>query len=1757
MNNLYRKLKRAIRDGIEVEFGGASLSRRDYILFTSSIVEICNEIFPDKGKTILILVKNKLYWHSLQTAITLSGNTWIAVNPNNPRNYIEKLIKRVSPDLLILDNKLDYEAKSLFLDLEAHNIQTCDPTLSLASEVIYKIFTSGTTGEEKLVTVGFDAIDNLHSSISSNYSEWFNYPTVSSAPIWVDASIKQYLNSLNSGRIIYLSEEERTQYESFKKRIQDLNKITIDLTPTQIGLFRMLSENNILDISGHLLIGGEKINRELMGSFSPFVNLYNCYGPTECSADVSFKHITDKITCGKPIQSCQILAVSNLLELDANTEGEIAITGLPVSKSVQTKKIKCLDGSYLDCYLTGDSGYVVEDGDLIVTGRKDQELKVHGHRYDVSLVEEYVKSIPGVSNSRVLLENGLPKLLVIPENEKSYLIDSQEHYYHCHLSSPLLHNSEHESIHLAKEILDDGVYTKYLHADVDGVIIDIGANYGLASILFSSLFPNKEVYSIEPIPKIFDLLKKNGSFYTDKIFAINRAITDSSGQRIKLNYYPDYSILSSTSPLGNHTEAAFELSSRERIEDEYVNSIINSRLNNETIDTRNSRLSEFIEEYNIENIALLKIDVQGGELNVLKSLAPKNWARIGQIVIEVHDVGSNLEDVRNLISLYFSFIKLYQVPSLFGTNRFHIYASNLSGSCISQGFGTHLNLETAFITRKSIRILLNRSLPSYYVPKEIKLVKKFPYDQSTLKSDLIFKDEECNEEAGRNSYLYSLWGKLLGHFDFLEESNFYEVGGDSVLVIHLIYELNLEGIKVTPLEVFQNPVFIDMVSLVISNSERKSVNPNIATEENTGYRVDNVVLEDAQNQLGSQFKATNVYPITKPQLGIIYEGELDGGGSSYAQQLICKISGQLDIGRFLASWSKLYIEHPILRTCFLTMKCGDLASVSVENVSSNYSYYDITEKCEVAQHEDIRDYLKKDRDRSFDLKTPPLSRIALYKTAIDTFTLVWSVHHSIVDGWSSALLLKNLFRIYESKKPIKEDLTYSKYASEMTRIEDSPEARKLWSRRKLNLTNVELLGLNRSKSILKDTVKINNEIFETLIAYSRKTKVSKNTVIISCWLRLLTEITGHKSIPVLLSTSGRPYTENLQKTIGMFVNMIPVWLEESDWQLPVNSILEKLFEFVQESECYPEYHLSEIMNDLKVNRNDFSFTSAIVFEDYPFKDEWLDETELRISDYEFIGETNFPICLVFNGPESSFYIQSKGVFSKNQLEMFSKRFIEILKSIIEEYFPEVTDYAVINPIKNKMEDCTYIDLNSFYEDDHNNFHSIVCGDKNRDFKQLKTDISHLGFTLNSLPKYQIKLKVVIYLERSYEYLLAQISAIVSGLTVVPIYKGDKTQLLRAIQRPDVMCVISDQKADMVKDVIWIDIKCFIDFKMKETKFVPSIVDCDAPTIYLRTSGTTSASKEVGLSLNNIRSSLNIYKHINSDPKSILHASNVAFDAAQFEIFSSILLGLDIYIVNKIELLDFSQLKELTKLKSIDVGFFTTSLFNEIARHEPKIIDSLDTVLFGGEKADKKSLEKLETKSKLVHMYGPTETGVFTTYHTLNGYSFGEYGVPIGIPIEGRECLVYGTSSEIKVPYAIGELYISGSGTAQSLAENCSLKRLSNKLWYATKDLVFFDESGLLYFYGRLDRQIKRFGLRIDLTEIEDLLKAYLDVNAVLVKYDEELKEVSALLFGGKEYSLSDVNSILRTYLPSYYQISHIYVKGEVELNKNGKLSKRN
>lgn len=287
-----------------------------------------------------------------------------------------------------------------------------------------------------------------------------------------------------------------------------------------------------------------------------------------------------------------------------------------------------------------------------------------------------------------------------------------------------------------------------------------------------------------------------------------------------------------------------------------------------------------------------------------------------------------------------------------------------------------------------------------------------------------------------------------------------------------------------------------------------------------------------------------------------------------------------------------------------------------------------------------------------------------------------------------------------------------------------------------------------------------------------------------------------------------------------------------------------------------------------------------------------------------------------------------------------------------------------------------------------------------------------------------------------------------------------------------------------------------------------------------------------------------------------------FDVSIKDIFSTIYLGATCILIPREYFTNPTTLMDHIEDANVYIWAVSALVFLSTMKALDYKIPAIRKIIYSGEPMPKKHLQRLFTKlpsTQFINVYGPTEVTCNCTYHFISKTDLETELDIIGLPFTNKKVfLMDDSSTEITNPEICGEICVSGIclaiGYTNGSTESFGYRKTQQnpiERYYKTGDLGFYSADGLLHFKGRKDFQIKRFGHRIELAEIERTSENNELIERSCAIYQNE----KLYLFYEGDEEEKKLNEFLKEKLPSFMIPNYICKKVKLPINKNGKIDR--
>jgi amino acid adenylation domain-containing protein/non-ribosomal peptide synthase protein (TIGR01720 family) len=962
-------------------------------------------------------------------------------------------------------------------------------------------------------------------------------------------------------------------------------------------------------------------------------------------------------------------------------------------------------------------------------------------------------------------------------------------------------------------------------------------------------------------------------------------------------------------------------------------------------------------------------------------------------------------------------------------------------------------------------------------------------------------------------------------------------------------------------------------------------------------------------------KIEDIFPLTPLQKGLLFHSLYEPESGIYFEQFHCRLEGNVSVIAVRQAWQTLVDRHPILRTAIITKGQTEPVQIVFRNLIFNITEQDWRGLSNSAQKISLTEFLEADKRKGFILNRPPLMRVTLIRLGEDCWHLVWSHHHIILDGWSWPILLREFLMLHKAAKEnveisLPNVRPYGDFIA-WFKQKNPQDGEAFWREYIAGFESATpLLMMSQTKpgsAFISGEIQqlLSPEITALLQKLAQNCSVTLNTVIQGAWAILLNRYSRNKDIVYGITVAGRPpELPGVEGMIGPFINTLPFRVLISGEET-LDSWLQNLQARAALIRQFEHSSLSDIQAWSDVPRGQPMFESLLAFENFPVdKTLKAEDFGLNVPESFFFETTHYPLTLVVV-PEDGLSLKlsyNAARFDAIAMELLLEQLTNLLINMANNAQAPLQSLSLLPP----SSPLPILDVKTNQlgrkETLREIFAEVVSKYPERialTFDQESLTYQELDRRSNRIAQYLQKQgigadkRVVICLERSPELIIAMLGVVKAGGVYVPLDP--------AYPRERIEFTISDCEAELILTTTAISsqlpestLKICLDgenapYLTQSTEpLTVEILDPESGAYIIYTSGSTGKPKGVLVTQHNVTrlfySTQHWFAFNQQDVWTFFHS--FAFDFSVWEIWGALLYGGKLVIVPYYVSRDPQNFLQLLQDEQVTVLNQTPSAFAQLlACRDICNLSGLRYIIFGGEALNLPSLRPWferygEHQTRLVNMYGITETTVHVTYRPISKQDIDNAsGSLIGQPIPDLKLHILDPDGNALPTGVIGEIYVGGAGVARGYLNRPELtaerfvlaERLvgvadftvkSPSRLYRTGDLGRFLPNGDLEYLGRIDDQVKIRGFRIEIGEIEAAISRFPQVQETIVLVDSDTETNQKRLIAyivctpGKQPTIETLRKYLQQQLPEYMIPSQIVYLERFPLTPNGKLDRK-
>ncbi|MEV0696239.1 non-ribosomal peptide synthetase, partial [Streptomyces sp. NPDC050388] len=393
-------------DAVAVECGDRSLTYGELDAWSGRVAGWLRTRGVNRGSFVAVKLPRSVELVVALLAVTKAGAAYVPVDPEYPAERIAHILTDASPALVLDDPAMLEQAEA---PLEAVRVHPRDP--------VYVIYTSGSTGRPKGVVVEHASVGAYLERAREVYPDASGTALLHSS-VAFDLTVTALYTPLVSGGRVILTELDEHAAEAGRPTF-------MKVTPSHLGLLEALPAQT--SPSGTLITGGEALLGEALAAWRsahPDATVINAYGPTEATVNCTDYRIapgetvpSGPVPIGRPFWNTRAYVLDDRLRpVPPGVTGELYVAGIVLARGYHHRPDLTSERFTADpygppgtrMYRTGDTARWTHTGQLVYTGRGDDQVKLRGFRIEPGEIQAVLMSHPQVTQAAVIVREDRP-----------------------------------------------------------------------------------------------------------------------------------------------------------------------------------------------------------------------------------------------------------------------------------------------------------------------------------------------------------------------------------------------------------------------------------------------------------------------------------------------------------------------------------------------------------------------------------------------------------------------------------------------------------------------------------------------------------------------------------------------------------------------------------------------------------------------------------------------------------------------------------------------------------------------------------------------------------------------------------------------------------------------------------------------------------------------------------------------------------------------------------------------------------------------------------------------------------------------------------------------------------------------------------------------------------------------------------------------------------------------------------------------------
>ena len=947
----------------------------------------------------------------------------------------------------------------------------------------------------------------------------------------------------------------------------------------------------------------------------------------------------------------------------------------------------------------------------------------------------------------------------------------------------------------------------------------------------------------------------------------------------------------------------------------------------------------------------------------------------------------------------------------------------------------------------------------------------------------------------------------------------------------------------------------------------------------------------------------DIYELTALQQGMLFHSQYLPDSSVYTVQVDMGIGGALDRDALARAWAAVVARHAALRTTFVWERVERPYQLVHRELDAAVAWHDWSTLDAAQQAARRSAFIAADNVLPFDLQRGPMVRLTVLALGPAASRLVLSFHHILLEGWSTSLVIGDLWQAYGAavagRPPaLPPAVPYAEYLRWLRR-QDRDRDEAYWRGALAGFQAPSRLPFDAAAdggpAAVRDVQVVTRQLstaeHRRVQDFARAQRVTLNTLMHGVWALVLGRSAGEHDVAFGTVVAGRPTDlPDAESIVGLFVNTLPARVRFSDdtglvpWLRELQLALATMREHGHSA-------LADVQGWSEVRPGQPLFHTLLAFEN------WLDTPAppsggLTITGREVHEASDQPLTafVTFDPTLNLTLMYDVERFERVAVDRLLGHACNLLLAMAARPQARLGELDMLGDAERQLllvavnrnatdypHDRSIAELFAEQAAATPDAIALVHGDRTMRYGELDARSTTLAAHLQSLGVGH-ETPVALMVERSLEMVVGLLGILKAGGAYLPLDPGYPSVRLEFMLADAAAPVLMTQAALRGRLPPYGGRIVVLDADAAQIEAaggpVRPLAGGRSLAYLMYTSGSTGRPKGTAIEQRSVVRLVRNTRFMDFGPDLVfLQYAPISFDASTLELWGPLLNGGRLVIAPP-GLQSLSDLGRVIRECGINALWLTSALFNQMVTEQLDSLVQVRQLLAGGEALSvphvRRLLAAIRPGGRLINGYGPTENTTFTCTCTMTAGTALKGSVPIGRPISNTRVYVLDDRRQ-PVPVGVwGELYIGGDGLSRGYLHQPDLAEHAfvpdpfaterGVRAYRSGDRVRWGEDGQLEFGGRIDRQVKLFGLRLEPGEVEAALLRHPKVEAAVADVlgeQAEARRLVAWVVGrdGAPPAAAELRAHLRALLPVSVTPAAFVVLQALPLTANGKVDR--